>query len=107
MRILLVNVDSRWNMAIRKMYNYFRQDHDVKMIDLGLSGYPHNRHKEIDGSDYEKFYIDYASYCNQPAYFKKVSFEEYLHIRHDYRYKTPNLARIEFSLRIYRENGGK
>lgn len=329
MRILLINVDSRWNMAIRKMYNYFKNDHDVKMIDLGLSGYPHNKYKEIDGSNYdevyvsnifeinkdrvtvtgcdrvfiggigsnnpnnklppeiestepyyfpdedtsygfitrgcirncwfckvpkyegkltvynkvenivkhkkvkfldnnilaydgcldvfqwlidrnikcefnqgldfrlvndknlellsklnymgdyifafdepkyepllnkkivlmkkyisdpwrlkfyiyhsdsmdiselirrvewcrsneckpyvmrdantwgskyEKFYIDYASYCNQPQYFKKVSFEEYLHIRHDYRYKTPNLSRIEFSLRIYRENGGR
>lgn len=329
MRILLVNVDSRWNMAIRRMYNYYRQDHNVKMIDLGLSGYPHKKRKEIDGSEYdevyvsnifdinkdrvtvtgcdrvffggigsrdpdrklppeientepyyfpeedtshgfitrgcirkcwfckvpkyegklqvynrvenivkhkkakfydnnilaykgcldvfqwlidhkikcefnqgldfrlvndenlallaklnymgdyifafddpkyepllekkivlmkkyipepwrlkfyiyiadgmdisqlirrvewcrsheckpyvmrdantwgsacEKFYIDYASYCNQPAYFKKVSFEEYLHIRHDYRYKTPNLARIEFSLSIYRENGGE
>lgn len=330
MRILLINVDSRWNMAIRKMYNYFRRDHDVKMIDLGFSGYPHNRYKEIDGSDYdevyisnifdinkdrvtvigcdrvfmggigsidpskrlppeietiepyyfpeedtsygfitrgcdrnchfckvpkyegkltfyndiskivkhkkfvsldnnifmyekctevfqwlidhdircdfnqgldfrlandenmrlltslkylkseyifafdnpkyealldkkivllkkyvpdpwrlkfyiyhadgmdisqlirrvewcrsheckpyvmrdantwgsenEKFYIDYASYCNQPKYFKKVSFEEYLHIRHDYRYKNPNHSRIESSLKIYFENGGR
>lgn len=328
MKILLVNVDSRWNMAIRKMYNYYRQDHDVKMIDLGLSGYPHKKRKEIDGSEYdevyvsnifdinkdrvtitgcdrvffggigsrdperklppeientepyyfpdedtshgfitrgcirncwfckvpkyegklqvynrvenivkhkkakfydnnilaysghldvfqwlidhdikcefnqgldfrlvndknlellsklnymgdyifafddpkyemllekkivlmkkyipepwrlkfyiyhadgmdisqlirrvewcrfhkckpyvmrdantwgsplEKFYIDYASYCNQPAYFKKVSFEEYLRIRHDYRYKTPNLSRIEFSRSVYHENGG-
>ena len=50
MRILLINVDSRWNMAIRKMYNYFR---------------------------------------------------------HDRRYKTPNLARIEFSLGVYRANGGR
>lgn len=329
MRILLVNVDSRWNMAIRKMYNYFRQDHDVKMIDLGLTAYPHNRYEKIDGSEYdevyvsnifemnkdrvtvtgcdrvyiggigsnepanklpleieqtepyyfpdedtsygfitrgcirncwfckvpkyegklivynrvesivkhkkvsfldnnilaydgcnevfqwlidrrvrcefnqgldfrlvneenlnllsqlnymgdyifafddpkyepllnkkivlmkkyisepwrlkfyiyqadgmdisqlikrvewcreheckpyvmrdantwgsanEKFYIDYASYCNQPKYFKKVSFEEYLHIRHDYRYKTPNYDRINFSLGVYRANGGR
>lgn len=59
------------------------------------------------GSKYEKFYIDFASYCNQLKYFKKVSFEEYLHIRHDYRYKTPNLLRIESSLKIYRENGGR
>lgn len=59
------------------------------------------------GSDQEKFYIDYASYCNQPAYFKKVSFEEYLHIRHDYRYKKPNLERIQFSLGIYKANGGR
>lgn len=329
MKILLINVDSRWNMAIRKMYNYFKKDNEVEMIDLGLSGYPHNRYEEIDGSNYdeiyisnifdinkdrvtvkgcdrvfiggigsnnpsarlppdientepyyfpeedtsygfitrgcirncwfckvpkyegkltvynkvenivrhkkvkfldnnilaysghldvfqwlidhkikcefnqgldfrlvndenlkllselnymgdyifafddpkyepllnkkivlmkkyipdpwrlkfyiycadgmdisllirrvewcrsheckpyvmrdrntwgsvnEKFYIDYASYCNQPKYFKTVSFEEYLHIRHDYRYKTPNKDRINFSLDIYLKNGGR
>ena len=44
MRILLINVDSRWNMAIRKMYNYYRQNHDVDMIDLGLVGYPHKKY---------------------------------------------------------------
>ena len=57
MKILLVNVDSRWNMAIRKMYNYFLGDHDVKMIDLHFSGYPHNRRKEIDGSEYDEVYV--------------------------------------------------
>ena len=59
------------------------------------------------GSEYEKFYIDYASYCNQPSYFKKVSFEKYLYIRHENRLKTPNSARIKFSLSVYRDNGGK
>ena len=57
MRILLVNVDSRWNMAIRKMYNYFRREHDVEMIDLGFSGYPHNRKKVIDGTGYDKVFV--------------------------------------------------
>ena len=57
MRILLINVDSRWNMAIRKMYNYFKNDHNVKMIDLGLSGYPHNRLEEIDGSNFDEVYV--------------------------------------------------
>lgn len=38
MKILLVNVDSRWNMAIRKMYNYFKTDHEVEMIDLKMGG---------------------------------------------------------------------
>ena len=39
MNILLINVDSRWNMAIRKMYTYYSKDNDVTMIDLGFSGY--------------------------------------------------------------------
>lgn len=57
MKILLVNVDSRWNMAIRKMYNHFRTEHEVKMIDLGFSGYPHKRSKVIDGSGYDRVYV--------------------------------------------------
>lgn len=57
MRILLVNVDSRWNMAIRKMYNYFRKDNEVDMIDLGFSGYPHKRKKTIDGAKYDKVFV--------------------------------------------------
>ena len=54
MRILLINVDSRWNMAIRKMYQYYKQNHEVEMIDLGLSGYPHKRTETIDASGYDK-----------------------------------------------------
>lgn len=57
MKILLVNVDSRWNMAIRKMYNHFRLRHDVEMIDLGFSGYPHKRTKVIDGAEYDAVYV--------------------------------------------------
>lgn len=58
MRILLVNVDSRWNMAIRKMYQYYTaQNHDVKMIDLGFSGYPHKRTEQIDASEYDKVMV--------------------------------------------------
>lgn len=53
MKILLVNVDSQWNMAIRKMYNFYRQQHEVEMIDLGFSGYPHNRKKVIDATGYD------------------------------------------------------
>ena len=54
MRILLVNVDSRWNMAIRKMYAFYRPHHDVEMRDLGLSGYPHKRSVVIDGAAYDR-----------------------------------------------------
>ena len=57
MKILLVNVDSRWNMAIRRMYNYFRQDHEVKMMNLGFSGYPHKRTKIIDATGYDRVYV--------------------------------------------------
>ena len=57
MKILLVNVDSRWNMAIRKMYNYYRQEHDVEMIDLNFSGYPHKKTKVIDGAEYDKVFV--------------------------------------------------
>lgn len=58
MKILLVNVDSHWNMAIRKMYTYFKkQGHEVEMLDLGFSGYPHNKTKIIDGSEYQKVFV--------------------------------------------------
>lgn len=57
MKILLVNVDSKWNMAIRKMFNYYRKEHDVEMIDLGFSGYPHKRTKIIDGTEYDKVFV--------------------------------------------------
>ena len=57
MKLLLVNVDSRWNMAIRKMYNFFRQNNEVEMIDLGFSGYPHKRTKVIDGTGYDKVFV--------------------------------------------------
>ena len=57
MRILLINVDSRWNMAIRKMYNYYRQSHEVEMRDLGFSGYPHKRTETIDATGYDKVFV--------------------------------------------------
>lgn len=58
MKILLLNVDSRWNMAVRKMYNYYtRQGHAVEMRDLGLSGYPHKRKVVIDAADFDKVYV--------------------------------------------------
>ena len=58
MNILLVNVDSRWNMAIRRMYTYFtQQGHEVKMRDLGLSAYPHKRRVSIDASGFDQVYV--------------------------------------------------
>lgn len=57
MKILLINVDSRWNMAIRRMYNYFREENEVEMIDLGFSGYPHKKTKVIDGTGFDRVYV--------------------------------------------------
>lgn len=57
MKILLINVDSRWNMAIRRMYNFFREENEVEMIDLGFSGYPHKKTKVIDGTGYDRVYV--------------------------------------------------
>lgn len=58
MKILLINADSRWNMAIRRMYNYYtRQGHEVGMRDLGLSGYPHKRKVDIDAAGFDKVFV--------------------------------------------------
>lgn len=58
MKILLVNVDSRWNMAIRKMYTHFTQEgHQTEMQNLGLSGYPHKRKVTIDAAGYDRVYV--------------------------------------------------
>lgn len=57
-KVLLVNVDSRWNLAIRRMYTYFTlQGHDVEMRDLGLSGYPHKRKVTINAYVYDRVYV--------------------------------------------------
>lgn len=57
MKILLVNVDSPWNLAIRKMYSYYSKEHEVDMIDVGFKGYPHNKSKTIDASKYDKVFV--------------------------------------------------
>lgn len=58
MKILLLNVDSRWNLAIRRMYAYFtEQGHKVDMRDLGLSGYPHKRTISIDASGFDQVHV--------------------------------------------------
>jgi hypothetical protein len=58
MKILLINVDSRWNMAIRRMYTYFtQQGHDVDMRDLGMRYYPHKRTAKVDASAFDRVYV--------------------------------------------------
>lgn len=58
MRVLLLNVDSRWNMAIRKLYAWHaQQGHEVEMRDLKLSGYPHKRKVTVDASGFGAVYV--------------------------------------------------
>lgn len=58
MKILLINVDADFNIAIRKMYNYFlKEGHNVRMYKLGFSGYPHNKSVIIDANDYDRVYV--------------------------------------------------
>lgn len=44
-------------MAIRKMYNHYKQNHEVEMVDLGFSGYPHKRTKVVNGAGYDKVFV--------------------------------------------------
>jgi len=44
-------------MAIRRLYNYLKNDNEVEMIDLGFSGYPHKRTKVIDATGYDRVYV--------------------------------------------------
>ncbi len=58
MKALLLNVDSRWNLAIRRMYAYYtQQGHTVEMRDLGLSGYPHKRTVTIDAAGFDQVHV--------------------------------------------------
>lgn len=57
MKILLVNVDSKFNVAIRRMYNYFKDSNDVTMVDLKFDGYPSKKYKVIDGTGYDRVYV--------------------------------------------------
>lgn len=72
MKILLLNVDSRWNMAIRRMYTYFKQQgDDVEMRDLRLSGYPHKRTARVDASGFDRVYV--SNIFEQNAYRVEVT----------------------------------
>jgi hypothetical protein len=50
------------------------------------------------GAEHEKFYTDYASWCNQPALFKKMTFPDFM----ERRYLSPSSAlRVEKVLATY------
>lgn len=67
MRVLLLNVDSRWNMAIRRLYTWHSENgDDLEMRDLGLSGYPHKRTVSVDASGFDLVYV--SNIFEQNAY---------------------------------------
>lgn len=68
MKILLVNVDSRFNLAVRRMYNYFRKDNEVEMIDLGLDGYPNRKKVTVNAEGYDKVYSSNIFEINQDRF---------------------------------------
>jgi len=58
MRVLLVNVDCRWNLALRRLYSWHENHGDeVEMVDLGFGFYPHSKRSNIDGSSYDRVYV--------------------------------------------------
>ena len=58
MRVLLVNVDCRWNLALRRLYAWHEQRGDeVEMRDLHFGFYQHNKREVIDGRNFDTVYI--------------------------------------------------
>jgi len=68
MKMLLVNVDSKFNIAIRRIYNFYKNENDVSMIDLKFKGYPSKKYKVIDGSDYDRVYVSNIFDVNKEKY---------------------------------------
>ncbi|WP_238860906.1 hypothetical protein [Clostridium sp. YIM B02569] len=68
MKILLVNVDSKFNIAIRRMYNYFKDDHEVVMKDLKLDGYPDRKKVIVDAAGFDKVYSSNIFEINQDRF---------------------------------------
>lgn len=56
------------------------------------------RDRNCWGSEYEKFYIDLAAYCNQPKVFINLTFKEFLHKR------TKDKDRIEAHDKLWNMN---
>ena len=52
------------------------------------------RDKECWNSENYEFYVDYAAYCNQPSFFKKMSFELFLEKRHKNRDRIDRVLNI-------------
>ncbi len=65
MRILLVNVDAKFNLAIRRMYNYFKKDNIVVMQDLKLDGYPNRKKIVVNAIGFDIVYASNIFEINQ------------------------------------------
>ena len=58
MRVLLVNVDCKWNLALRRLYAYHENNGDtVEMVDVGFGFYRHDKRKIIDGREFDVVYV--------------------------------------------------
>lgn len=54
MKILLINVDAVWNVALRRMMAYYiAQGHEVEMRDLKLPSYPHKKETTVDAAGFD------------------------------------------------------
>lgn len=54
MKILLINVDANWNVALRRMMNYYTaQGHEVEMRDLKMPGFPHKKKATVDAAGFD------------------------------------------------------
>ena len=58
MRVLLVNVDARFNIALRRLRRcYIEAGDEAEEMDLRLPAYPHGKRRTIDASGYDKVYV--------------------------------------------------
>lgn len=58
MRVLLVNVDCKWNLALRRLYAYHEKRGDtVDMVNIGFGFYKHTKREIIDGRNYDVVYV--------------------------------------------------
>lgn len=56
--ILLVNVDCKWNLALRRLYAYHEnKGNTVSMVDVGFGFYKHAKRKIIDGRGFDIAYV--------------------------------------------------
>lgn len=79
MKILLVNIDSRFNIAIRRMYTFFTdQGYEVELLELGFSAYPHKRTKTIDAAAFDQVYLSNIFEINKD----RVTIENCNHVVH-------------------------
>lgn len=58
MAVLLVNVDGRFNLALRRLWAcYEAEGTEVENIDLGYPGYPHGGEISMLGHAYERAWV--------------------------------------------------